>query len=50
MHETWIHLNLKMIKLLKEQTQKINTCSKSTVETLEQGFICSKLTITTVEK
>ena len=50
MNETWIHLNLKMIKLLKDQTQKINTCSKSTVETVEQGFICSKLIITIVEQ
>ena len=39
-----------MIEILKEQIQKINTCSKSTVETLEQGFICSELTITTVER
>ena len=38
-----------MIEILKEQIQKINTCSKLTVETLEQGFICSELTITTVE-
>ena len=45
----WIHLNLKTIEILKDQTQKINTCSKSTVETLEQGAICSKLTLTTVE-
>ena len=26
MSETWIHLNLKMIEILKDQTQKINTC------------------------
>ena len=45
----WIHLNLKTIEILKDQIQKINTCSKSTVETLEQGGICSKLTLTTVE-
>ena len=48
MNGIWIHLNLKMIEILKGQTQKINTCSKSTVETLEQGVICSKLTITIV--
>ena len=39
-----------MIEILKNQTQKINTCSKSTEETLEKGIICSKLTITTVEQ
>ena len=49
MNGTWIHLNLKTIEILKDQTQKINTCSKSTVETLEQGVICLKLTLTTVE-
>ena len=32
---TWIHLNLKKIEILKDQIYKINTCSKSTVETLE---------------
>ena len=37
------------MELLKDQTQKINTCSKSTIQTLEQGAICSKLTLTTVE-
>ena len=50
MNGTWIHLNLKTIEILKDQTQKINTCSKSTVETLEQGVIFSKLTITIVER
>ena len=50
MNGNCIHLNLKMTEILKEQTEKINTCSKSTVETLEQGVICSKLTITTVER
>ena len=35
--------------MLKDKTQKINTCSKSTVETLEQGAICSKLKLATVE-
>ena len=50
MNGTWIHLNLKTIEILKDQTQKINTCSKSTVETLEQGAICLKLTLTTVEQ
>ena len=39
-----------MTEILKDQTQKINLFSKSTVETLEQGAICSKLTITTVER
>ena len=39
-----------MVEILKDQTQKINTCSNSTVETLEQGVICSKLTITAVEQ
>ena len=47
---TWIHLNLKKIEILKDQIYKINTCSKSTVETLEEGVICSKLTITTAER
>ena len=50
MNGTWIYLNLKMVEILKDQTQKINTCSKSAVETLEQGVICLKLTITTVEQ
>ena len=49
MNGTWIHLNLKTIEILKDETQKINTCSTSTVETLEQGTICSKLALTTVE-
>ena len=40
----------KRIGILKDQTQKINTCSKSTVETLEQGVIFSKLTITIAER
>ena len=48
MNGAWIHLNQKMVEILKDQTQKINTCSKTTVETPEQGAICSKLTITTV--
>ena len=39
-----------MTEILKDQTQKINLFSKSTVETLEQGDFCSKLTITTVER
>ena len=50
MNGTWIHLNLKINEILKDQTQKINTCSHSTVETLEQGVTCSKLTIRTVER
>ena len=50
MNGTWIYLNLKMVEILKDQTQKINTCSKSAVETLEQGVICLKLTITTLEQ
>ena len=49
MNGTWIHLNLKTIEILKDQTQKINTYSKSTIETLEQGAICSKLTLRTAE-
>ena len=48
MNGAWIHLNQKMVEILKDQTQKINTCSKTTVETPEQGVICAKLTITTV--
>ena len=43
------HLNLKTIEILKDQTQKLNTYSKSAIETLEQGAICSKLTLTTAE-
>ena len=35
LNETWIHFDLKTIEILKYQTHKINTCSKSTVETLE---------------
>ena len=50
MNGTWIHLNLKTIEILKYQTQKISTCSKSTIEILEQGFIYSKLAITIVER
>ena len=50
MNGTWTHLNLKVVEMLKGKTQKLNTCSKSTVETLEQGVICSKLTITTEEQ
>ena len=50
MNGTWIHFNLKTIEILKDQTQKITTCSKSTVETLEQSVICSKLALTTVEE
>ena len=50
MNGTWIHFNLKMIEILKDLTQKINTCSKSSVETLEEGVIFSKLKITTVER
>ena len=50
MNGAWIHLNLKRIEILKDQTQKINICSKSIVETLEQGVTCSKLTIPTVEQ
>ena len=42
---TWIHLNLKAIEI-SDQTQKINRYSKSTIETLEEDVICSKLTIT----
>ena len=43
-------LNLKTIEILKDQTQNIKTCSKSTVEKIEEGVICSKLTITTEER
>ena len=50
MNRTRIHLNLKIIEILQDQTQKINVCSKSTVETVEHGVICSKLTTTTVEQ
>ena len=50
MNGTWIHLNLKMNEILKGQTQKINTCSKLTEETLEQGVTCSRLLIKTVEQ
>ena len=32
-----------------EKTQKINTCSRSTVGTLEEGVMCTKLTITVVD-
>ena len=50
MNGTWIHLNLKMNEILKDPTQKINTCSKLTEETLEQGVTCSRLLIKTVEQ
>ena len=50
MNRTWIRLNLKTIEISRDQTQKINTCSKSTEETLEQGNISSKLTPATVEE
>ena len=43
MNGTSIHLNLKMVEILKDLTQKINTCSESSVETLEEGVIFSKL-------
>ena len=36
--------------LLCKNPQKINTCSKSTVEILEECVICSKLTTTIVER
>ena len=39
MNGTWIHQTietLKTIEILKDQIQKINACSKTTVETLEQ--------------
>ena len=49
MNGPWIHLILKTIEILKDQAQEINNCSKSTVEALEQGALCSKLTLTTVE-
>ena len=43
MNRTWILLNLKTIETLKDQAQKINTCSNSTVETLEEVVnICCK--------
>ena len=45
-----VHLILKMIGILKDQTEKINPCSKSTVETPEQGVIYLKLTITIVRQ
>ena len=47
---TWIHFNLKRIKMFKDQTQKINTCSKSTVETIKGEKICSKLAIKIVAR
>ena len=50
MNGTWVHLNLKMNEILKDETQKINTCSNSTVETVEKGVTRSKLTIETVEQ
>ena len=50
MNEPWIHLNLKTIEILKDQTQKINTCSKLTVGTLEEVVLCSNLTLMTVER
>ena len=50
MNGTWNHGNLKTIKKLKDKTQKRNAWSKSTVETLEEGVICSKLTIKTAER
>ena len=50
MNGTWNHGNLETIKKLKDQTQKRNAWSKSTVETLEEGVICSKLTIKTAER
>ena len=50
MNGTWIHLYLTTIEILKDQTQKKNTCSDSTAETLEEYVICSKLTITTIER
>ena len=50
MNETWIDLKLKTIEKLKDQTQKRNAWSKPTVETLEEGVICSKLTIKTAER
>ena len=50
MNGTWIHLNQKTIETLKDQTQKINVCSKSTAETLKQDVIYSKKTIATVER
>ena len=50
MNGTWNHCNLKTIKKLKDQTQKRNAWSKSTVETLEEGVINSKLTIKTAER
>ena len=40
---------LKTIEILKDQTPKIDTCSKSTVETLQQGVMCTKLTIMIVK-
>ena len=43
------NLDSTIIKIIKDQTQKINTFSKSTVETVEQGAICSKLILMTVE-
>ena len=39
-----------MNEILKDQTQKINTCSNSTIETQELGVTCSKLIIQTVER
>ena len=45
-----MHGTLKKIEILKDQTLKIDTCSKSTVETLEQCPMCTKLTITIVEQ
>ena len=50
MNGPWIHLNLKTIEILKDQTQKINTCSKLTVGTLEEVVLCSNLTLMAVER
>ena len=39
-----------MIEIQKDQTQKISTYSKSTIETLEEGLIFLKLTIMAVQQ
>ena len=47
MKGTWIHHNLESTGIQKVKTPSKNTCSKSTVETLEEILVCSKLTIET---
>ena len=37
MDETWNHQIYKRLKFKKGQTEQTNTCSKSTIEALEEG-------------